>query len=118
MDRLEEIKKEMECWKHCDSYYAYWHNYIKEDMVRWLISEIERLNKVIQTQADISERLDIVKESKDKEIERLRKEKEWLINNWVKDKHYINNLWAVDQLSMNTHKEKILSEMQQTLGEG
>ena len=48
MNRFEEIKNEMDCWDHCDSYYSYWHNYIKEDMVRWLISENERLRKDLE----------------------------------------------------------------------
>lgn len=53
------------------------------------------------------------------EIERLKKEKEWLIEEWAKDKHYINNLWAADQHSMIWHREKITDKMQQALkGDG
>ena len=51
----------------------------------------------------------------DKEIERLKKKKEWLIDRCVKNELYIHNLWVPDQLSEKERREKITKEMHQVL---
>ncbi len=45
---LEYIKQKRDGWRHCDAFNARWYDYIKIDMVDYLISEIERLKKEIE----------------------------------------------------------------------
>lgn len=81
-------------------------------MIEILVYPVDEVKKELDGLMDNFKEMEL---QKDKEMERLKKEREWLIANWAKDKHYINNLWAADQLSMDEHKEKILDKMQQAL---
>jgi len=92
-------------------------NKTERETMHELISEIEQLREE-RKHEDKLKRLYLDQLANvGREMEQLKREREWLIANWAKDKHYINNLWAVDQHSMDKHKENIIKEMQQSLKE-
>ncbi len=70
---LEKIKRQRDCWTHCDAFNSHWYDYIKLDMVDYLISETER------NRMDIYKFIKITAKQIS-EIEQLRKEKEWMLD--------------------------------------
>ncbi len=137
MDRLEEIRKKD--WQLNNHAFPIHSNkqLCKRDIV-WLISEIERVRKeaeaAIETLKGENEKLafendrlrkekdDLVLANKGRKalseaqfscMEKLEKEKEWLINGWAK----LRSVVSPRQYPTEYEKESILKEMQQALKE-
>ncbi len=94
MNRLEEIKKK-------------YRN--PNENIGWLISEVERLKRRVENKTEIQ----ILEADRDhEEIERLKKEKEWLINK-------IGHIYSASETASITirMKDELLEEMQQALKE-
>ena len=95
MDRLEKIKM---------------HGYeLPEDTV-WAISEIERLKKENNDLVLANKGRKALSEAQFSCMEKLEREKEWLINTWVEDVSDGDGI-----LSKDTLREGLIKDMQQAL---
>ncbi|KKL47668.1 hypothetical protein LCGC14_2333270 [marine sediment metagenome] len=84
-------------------------NLTVKEMFDVLISEIERLRgAIIKTVQDAEVR----EEKLDKEIEQLRKEKEWLIHDNAQSEY-----WCSGRTTLEKCRERIIMRMQQALKE-
>ncbi len=90
---------------------------LKRFINRILDEAIKEIKSLRQSLMNAVQNAECREEELGKEIEQLKKEKEWLIEEWTKDKYYIDNLWAVGQHSIDKYKDIIKHKMQQALKE-
>ena len=90
---------------------------LKRFINRILDEAIKEIKSLRQSLMNAVQNAECREEELGKEIEQLKKEKEWLIEEWTKDKYYIDNLWAVGQHSIDKYKDIIKYKMQQALKE-
>ncbi len=117
--RLDKTSYTGECTFNLDRHTAV--------IYRWHINRTEPIDYILHETLHIALRIALIDreheelfvqdlctqlEEKDREIERLKKENEWLIDGWAKDKSYINNLWAAGK-----SKKEMIKKVQQELQE-